>query len=85
MVSTSREIAAALERESWAAALWHFGVQIVVDTCTYLTPVALDGDGLIVTHSAKWAHYAPGNIGRRAALMSLARCVRCAESGCVVP
>lgn len=85
LVSTSREIADRLPQQPWAEALWRFGVRIVVDTCTYLTPVALEGDGLIVTHSAKWAHYAPGNIGRRAALMSLARCVRCAEKGCVVP
>ncbi len=31
------------------------------------------------------AHYAPGTIGRRAALMSLERCVRCAEAGRVTP
>jgi len=37
-----------------------------------------------VTNSAKWAHYAPGNTGRRPALMSLERCVRCAEKGEVV-
>jgi predicted aconitase len=56
----------------------------VVDTCTYLTPVALGSNGTIVTNSAKWAHYAPGNIGRKAALMSLERCIRCAEAGQVV-
>jgi len=85
LVSTSRAIAAALEAAPWAAPLWSFGVRLVVDTCTYLTPPALSGSGLVVTPSAKWAHYAPGNIARRAALMSLDRCVRCAEHGRVVP
>jgi predicted aconitase len=69
---------------SWADDLWAFGVRVVVDTCTYLTPVALEGDGVVVTNSAKWAHYAPGNINRRTALMSLDRCLRCAESGKIV-
>ena len=84
LVSTSREIASRLDDAAWAGDLWKFGVRIVVDTCTYLTPVALGSNGTIVTNSAKWAHYAPGNIGRKAALMSLARCIRCAEAGRVV-
>jgi len=84
LVSTSREISSQLDTAAWAENLWAFGVKIVVDTCTYLTPVALDGDGIVVTNSAKWAHYAPGNINRRGALMSLDRCIRCAESGTIV-
>lgn len=84
LVSTSREIASQIESAAWAGDLWAFGVKIVVDTCTYLTPVALGGNGIVVTNSAKWAHYAPGNIGRRTALMSLDRCIRCAESGVIV-
>jgi predicted aconitase len=84
LVSTSREIAARVEEAAWAAPLRDFGVRLVVDTCTYLTPPVLGGAGLVVTPAAKWAHYAPGNIGRRAALMSLERCIRCAEHGRVV-
>ncbi|MEJ2382965.1 MAG: aconitase X catalytic domain-containing protein [Xanthomonadales bacterium] len=85
LVSTSRAIAERLESVSWAEPLWRFGVRLIVDTCTYLTPPALTGDGWVVTPSAKWAHYAPGTIGRRAALMSLERCVRCAVRGRIVP
>ena len=84
LVSTSREIAAQLNTADWSEYLWEFGVKIMVDTCSYLTPVALDGDGIVVTNSAKWAHYAPGNISRRSALMSLERCIRCAENGRIV-
>lgn len=84
MVSTSRRIAEEIGQLQWAAPLWDCGVKIVVDTCTYLNPVVLQGEGVVVTNSAKWAHYAPGNIGRRAALMSLDRCLRCAAAGKVV-
>jgi len=84
LVSTSREISSQLDTATWAEDLWAFGVRIVVDTCTYLTPVALFGDGIVVTNSAKWAHYAPGNINKRTALMSLDRCIRCAERGTIV-
>ena len=85
LVSTSRAIAEQIEGAAWAEPLRSFGVRLVVDTCTYLTPPALAGEGWVVTPSGKWAHYAPGTIGRRAALMSLERCVRCAERGRIVP
>ncbi len=84
LVSTSRETAAQLERDGWAGSLFDFGVKTVLDTCTYLVAPTIRGNGVVVTNSAKWAHYAPGNTGRRPALMSLQRCVRCAEKGEVV-
>ena len=83
-ISTSRETAGQLDSADWADQLWEFGVRIIVDTCTYLTPVVLRGEGIIVTNSAKWAHYAPGTINSRSALMSLERCIRCAEQGKIV-
>ncbi|MEE4218216.1 MAG: aconitase X catalytic domain-containing protein [Xanthomonadales bacterium] len=84
LVSTSREIAAQIDQQEWAGSLLGFGVKTVLDTCTYLVRPTLRGKGVVVTNSAKWAHYAPGNTGRRPALMSLERCVRCAEKGRVV-
>lgn len=84
LVSTSRDIARQLEQAEWSGTLQAFGVKTVVDTCTYLLPAAIRGKGAVVTNSAKWAHYAPGNTGRRPALMSLERCVRCAEKGEIV-
>lgn len=84
-VSTSREIAAQVEADPELACLFDFGIAIIVDTCTYLAPVVRDGTAAIVTNSAKWAHYAPGNIGRRAGMMSIERCVRSAELGSIAP
>lgn len=80
-VSTSREIAAQVEHDGRFAHLRQFGIKIVVDTCTYLAPVVRDTAGLILTTSGKYAHYGPGNLGRRVALMTLERCIRSAESG----
>lgn len=85
LVTTSREIRGRLEDADWAGALESFGVQIVTDTCTYLIPTVIPGQGAVVTNSAKYAHYGPGNTGRKTALMSLERCMRCAEKGRVVP
>lgn len=84
-VSTSREIAAAVEADPALTPLRGFGVSIVVDTCTYLAPVVRDRAGVILTNSAKYAHYGPGNLRRRIGLMTLERCIRSAERGVVVP
>jgi predicted aconitase len=82
-VSTSREIAGAVEASTLFGPLDAFGVRLVVDVCTYVAPV-VSGEGAIVTNSAKYAHYGPGNLGRRVGLMSMERCVRSAELGYVV-
>lgn len=84
-VSTSREIAAAVDQDAQLAPLRDFGVKIVVDTCTYVAPVVRDASGAIVTTSAKYAHYGPGNLRRRVGLMTLQRCIRSAELGTVAP
>ena len=82
-VSTSREIAAQVEARPDLAPVLAFGARLVVDTCTYLAPVVRETRGAIVTNSGKWAHYGPGNLGRRVGLMTLARCIRSAELGVV--
>ncbi len=84
-VSTSREIAAAVEHDPAFAPLRRFDARIVVDTCTYLAPVVRNTQGAILTTSAKYAHYGPGNLQRRVGLMTLERCIRSAELGRVAP
>ena len=85
LVTTSREIAGLAREAEWAGTLDAFGVNILTDTCTYLVPAAIRNPGAVVTNSAKYAHYGPGNTGRSVALMSLGRCVRCAVAGSIVP
>lgn len=84
-VSTSREIAAVVEKDPAFAPLRRFDARIVVDTCTYLAPVVRNTQGAILTTSAKYAHYGPGNLQRRVGLMTLERCIRSAELGRVAP
>ncbi|MAT19652.1 MAG: aconitase subunit 1, partial [Acidimicrobiaceae bacterium] len=60
------------------------GVQLVTDTCTYITPVMADIHGTAMTDSAKWAYYAPGNLGLDVAFGSVEDCVESAVRGEVV-
>jgi predicted aconitase len=80
-VSTGRSVLARAESRGWAEACERAGVTIVVDTCTYVTPILRGGDGVVMTNSGKWAYYAPGNLGVDVAFGSLEECVRSAAEG----
>lgn len=58
-----------------------FGVTVVTDTCTYITPIMGEPDGAVMTNSGKWAYYAPGNLGVDVVLAGLADCVESAATG----
>jgi predicted aconitase len=80
-VSTSRSVLSELERLGWLSLLEATGMQLVVDTCTYITPILRPREGLVMTNSAKWAYYAPGNLGVHVAFGSLAECLQSATRG----
>jgi predicted aconitase len=82
-VSTGRDVLRQVEARGWLPAYERPGVQLVVDTCTYITPILPPGS-VAMTDSAKWAWYAPANIGARVAIGSLEDCLRSAEQGRVV-
>ncbi len=82
--STSRHTLARIEARGWLAELEAAGVRMVVDTCTYVTPILRNTAGLVMTSSAKWAWYAPGNLGVQVAFGSLRECVDSAVEGRVV-
>jgi predicted aconitase len=82
--STSRHVLARIEARGWAASLEAAGVRLVVDTCTYVTSILEHTEGMVMTSSAKWAWYAPGNLGVRVALGSLRDCVESAVEGRIV-
>lgn len=83
-VNTAREIVLELQLRGWVDVLISAGIQLVTDTCTYITPVMAAFDGVAVTDSAKWAHYAPGNIGVDVRFASVEECVESAVAGTVV-
>lgn len=83
-VSTSRDTIRELKRRGWYEDLERFGVELVADTCTYLKPIMRNSAGTVMTNSAKWAYYAPGNLGYEVFLGSLADCVASATTGTIV-
>ena len=68
-------------RSEAVAALAVAGVTVVTDTCTYITPILHDVVGPVMTNSAKWAWYAPANLGFDVVFGSLEECVRSASLG----
>jgi predicted aconitase len=83
-VSTGREYLAEARLRGWVDRLESAGVTLVVDTCTYITPILGSTDGVAMTDSAKWAYYAPGNIGVDVMFATLGECVESAVTGRVV-
>jgi predicted aconitase len=81
-VNTGRNVLADAERLGVSDSLTSAGVNVVTDTCTYIAPLV--GHGHVMTDSAKWAWYAPGNIGVRVTFGSLEECVRSAVEGHIV-
>jgi predicted aconitase len=80
-VSTGRGVLSEVEERGWLPALEAAGVQLVADTCTYVTPILRRVDGVVMTNSGKWAYYAPGNQGVEAAFGSLREGVESALRG----
>jgi predicted aconitase len=83
-VNTGRETYAAIAGNGLLAGLEAAGVIVVTDTCTYVTSILRKLDGVVMTNSGKWAHYAPGNLGVEVAFGSLEDCIASAAAGRVV-
>ncbi|MFQ5948482.1 MAG: aconitase X, partial [Acidimicrobiia bacterium] len=83
-VSTGRQMMEEADRHGWLAPCREAGIEVVVDTCTYTTPILRRRDGVVMTNSAKWAYYAPGNLGVEVAFGTLSECVQSAAAGRIV-
>lgn len=83
LVSTARDLLAEAEEEGLARRLRALGVELLVDTCSYIAPVLRPSPLPAMTDSGKWAFYAPGNIGVEVVFGSLRECVRSAAAGVV--
>jgi len=79
-----RDVRRAAQERGLVDGLEQAGVALVSDTCTYVTPVIRETAGPVMTDSAKWAWYAPGNLGFDTAFGSMEECVRSAAAGVVV-
>jgi predicted aconitase len=81
-ISTGRAIAAQADAAGTTDQLTAAGFSVVTDTCTYVSPV-LRGAGAVMTDSAKWAYYAPANIGVDVIFGSLPEVIESAVAGVV--
>jgi predicted aconitase len=84
LVSTGRDVFYAASERGITAGLREAGVELLVDTCSYIAPILRRTDGAVMTDSAKWAYYAPGNIGVGVVFGSTAECIRSAVAGRIV-
>jgi hypothetical protein len=79
---TGRHVISALDRDQRRAGLEQLGVVVVADTCVVVTPILPpNANGVLMTNSGKFAHYAPGNTGYAVIYGSLADCVESAVAG----
>jgi len=79
---TGRHVLAELDATGRRKALEALGTVIVADTCVVVTPIMPDlANGVLMTNSGKFAHYAPGNTGYAVLYGSLSDCVESAVSG----
>lgn len=80
-LSTGRATRARAERSGVLQVIESAGVTVVVDTCTYVTSILSPAARRVMTNSAKWAYYAPGNIDVAVVLGSTRECVESARLG----
>jgi predicted aconitase len=83
-VNVGRESLAEAEGRGLVPRLESLGVRVVSDTCTYISPVMDEMNGSVMTDSAKWAWYAPANLGVDVVIGGLEECVRSAVAGRVL-
>jgi hypothetical protein len=84
LISTGRDVLAQAEGRGIAAKLMDAGAELLVDTCSYVAPILRSPGGPVMTDAAKWAYYAPGNLGVGVVYGSTGECIASAMAGRVV-
>jgi predicted aconitase len=79
--ATCRFIADEARRRGYVDQLESAGVTLVLDRCTYYGNLVDPGRGVVMTSSAKWAHYGPALLGARVVFGSMRECVESAVAG----
>ena len=83
-LNTNRAALTQAETRGLVVRLEAAGVKFVTDTCTYATQILTQRDGAAMTDSAKWAYYAPGNLGIEVVFARVEACVESAVAGTIV-
>ncbi len=84
LISTSRYVYQQLQKLNLLDAILQANVCVVTDTCTYYGSLLKGYSGRVMTASAKWAYYAPGNLNIDVVFARLSDCIDSAVAGRVV-
>jgi predicted aconitase len=80
-VTTSSAVRDLLRRSGDLEVLETFGAKVTADTCIVVAPLVKKNARVLMTNSAKYAHYAPGLIGVQSVFGSTEDCVASAIAG----
>lgn len=83
-VTTSRAVRDLLRRSGDLETLESFGASVTADTCIVVAPLVRPGARVLMTNSAKYAHYGPGLLGVESVFGSTEECIESAIRGRVV-
>jgi predicted aconitase len=83
-ITTSRAVRELLHRSGELATLEAFGAKVTADTCIVVAPLVKRDARVLMTTSAKYAHYAPGLVGVQSVYGSAEDCVASAVAGRVI-
>jgi cis-L-3-hydroxyproline dehydratase len=80
-VTTSRAVRDLLGRSRELAVLEAFGARVTADTCIVVAPLVKPDAQVLMTNSAKYAHYGPGLLRVESVFATTQECVESAVAG----
>ena len=80
-VTTSAAVREIGQRLGIVQELERFGARVTADTCIAVAPLVRPGAKVLMTNSAKYAHYGPGLIGVDSIFGTTSECVQAAVIG----
>jgi cis-L-3-hydroxyproline dehydratase len=83
-VTTSRAVRDLLMRSGELAIIEAFGARVTADTCIVVAPLVKPDAQVLMTNSAKYAHYGPGLLGVDSVFGTTEECVASAIAGRVM-
>ena len=83
-VTTSRAVRDILSRSGELPVLEAFGARVTADTCIVVAPLVKSDVQVMMTNSAKYAHYGPGLLGVDSVFATTEECVASAVAGRVI-
>ena len=83
-VTTSRAVRDLLARSGELAVIESFGARVTADTCIVVAPLIKPTAKVLMTNSAKYAHYGPGLLSVDSVFATTEECVASAIAGKVI-